>query len=208
MDTSNKSSFTDQDVTLENTQVAYQGFFKMLKYTLKHRLFNGGWSKNFSRELFVRGDAAAAILYDPKADQIGYVEQFRVGAMAAGQNPWCLEVVAGMIDKGETGRSTIERELVEEADFYPAEIIEIGSYLSTPGGCDERVWLYCALGDLSKIGGVHGLDDENEDIRVHVESAETVLNRIFTDRFNNAATVIALQWLALNRARLIEAHRD
>lgn len=206
MDNHEKPSFTEQDVTLENTQVAYQGFFKMLKYTLKHRLFNGGWSKSFSRELFVRGDAAAAILYDPSRDQIGYIEQFRVGAMAAGQDPWCLEVVAGMIDKGETGRSTIERELVEEADFHPTEIIEIGSYLSTPGGCDERVWLYCALGDLSNIGGVHGLDYENEDIRVHVEPAETVLKRIFTDRFNNAATVIALQWLALNRVRLMAAH--
>lgn len=194
--------FGQQDVDISEKAVSYQGFFKMLTYTLKHRLFAGGWSQVFTRELFVRGDAVAAVLYDPERDLIGYIEQFRIGAMADGGDPWCFEVIAGMVDPGETPESSMVRELKEEADFKAEKLISIGSYLSSPGGCDERIYLFCAIGSLDQGGGLYGLEHENEDIRLHIEPADAIFDRIFNDRFDNAATVISLQWLQQHRQKL------
>ena len=96
----------------------------------------------------------------------------------------------------------MRRELIEEADFRPRELLPICEYLSSPGGCDERIHLYCALGDLSRAGGVFGLDTEGEDIRLRVFPASRVFDAMLQSRMNNAATLIGLQWLQLNRPRL------
>lgn len=206
---SNKESvFGVGDVEEIERKTLFQGFFKMELRRLRHKLFSGGWSEAIDREIFVRGNASAAVLYDPDRDLIGLVEQFRVGAMAAeSQGPWCLEVVAGMIEAGETPEAVIKREIKEEADVDVQKLEYICNYMSSPGGCDERVFLYCGLCDLSQAGGIHGLDQEHEDIRVCVYEADVVLNNLTRDRINsfridNAATLIALQWLQLNRKRL------
>lgn len=194
--------FSRKDVEILHTEESYQGFFRMLTLKLRHRLFGGGWSGDIKRELFARGDAAAAILYDPVADTIGFIEQFRVGALNFGLSPWCMEVVAGMIDAGESAEQTIRRELIEEADFAVRELLPICHYLSSPGGTDESVHLFCALGDLTKVGGIHGLEHESEDIKVHVLPAQEVLDALYQPAYANAATVIALQWLAAKRLEL------
>ncbi len=190
---------TDYDVVEEET--VFQGFFRMVKVKVRHKLFSGGWTNEISREIFCRGDAAAAILYDPKLDKIGLIEQFRIGALDSKLGPWCLEVVAGMIEEGETPEALIRREIKEEAGIDDAELIFITSYYSTPGGCNEKIDLFCALCDLSAAEGVFGLEEENEDIRLHVINADDVFASMLSNRTNNAATLIGLQWLQFNRAR-------
>ena len=54
------------------------------------------------------------------------------------------------------------------------------------------------------MGGIFGLQEENEDIKVHVLSAEDAFAAVRSGRINNAATIIALQWLQLNYARVKE----
>jgi len=192
------ANFDHKDVEILTHKTVYQGFFKMEKLQLKHRLFAGGWSRVCERELFVRGSAAAAVIYDPVNDLIGLIEQFRVGALTEPQGPWCLEIIAGMCGENETAEEVVRRELIEEANFTPQKLISICNYLSTPGGCDERVHLYCALGDLSNAEGIFGLETENEDIRLRTFSAQGVFDAMLKSRMNNAATLIALQWLQLN----------
>lgn len=196
------SQFTDRDVQVLEQTISYQGFFKMLTIKLKHRLFAGGWSAEMTRELFHRGDAAAAILYDPKADKIGLIEQFRIGAIGSESGAWCYEVVAGIIDPGETAEQSIRRELMEEAGFVPDRLISICHYLSSPGGCDESIHLFCALGDLTGRAGLYGLDSESEDIRLHLFPGPELLADVFRPKNCNAATLIGLQWLAMNRPDL------
>ena len=48
-------SFDIADVEIQQETTVYDGFFKMRKYFLRHRLFEGGWSEVMSRELFDRG---------------------------------------------------------------------------------------------------------------------------------------------------------
>ena len=53
---------------LEKT-LRYKGFFEIVHYRFRHRLFTGGWSGEIQREVFERGHAAAVLPYDPAADR-------------------------------------------------------------------------------------------------------------------------------------------
>ena len=192
--------FEPDDVLVNNDHLVWDGFFKMYALHLKHRKFDGGWTDEIKRELFHRGEAAAAILYDPKRDEIALVDQFRVGTLESEHGPWCLEVVAGMMDKDETPEQLVLRELQEEAGVVPYSLVPITSYYSSPGGCSEKIHVFCALCDLADAGGVHGVDSENEDIMLRVFPADTVFAAMLNSRMNNAATLIALLWLQQNRA--------
>ena len=197
-----KAHYDHTSVEILQRQCVYDGFFKMDKLQLRHRLFGGGWSQRVTRELFVRGEAVAGILYDPQNDLIGLVEQFRVGALNQDTGPWCLEVVAGIAEPGETPEEVMLRELKEEANLVPSRLLPICSYLSSPGGSDEKLHLFCAICDLSHAGGIYGLNEEEEDILVRVFATDSVFDTMLEGRTNNAATLIALQWLQWKREDL------
>lgn len=197
-----KPLFSRDDVEIIRREELYKRFFRVEKVFLRHKLFNGGWGREIGRELFIRGEAVAVVLYDPVNDLIGLVEQFRIGAMDEPNGPWCYEVVAGMLEAGETPEEVARRELIEEANVSPYAMEYICNYLSSPGGSDEKLHLYCGLCDLSQAGGIFGLPEEGEDIKMHVLAAEDVFAELLEGAFNNAAALICLQWLQINRPRL------
>ena len=190
------------DVQIFRRERVYDGFFKMDRLCLRHKLFDGGWGPELTRELLSRGPAVAAVLYDPVNDLIGLVEQFRVGCLDEPSGPWALEVVAGILDCGGTPEQAIRRELLEEAGISPRELRYICDYLSSPGGCDEKLYLYCDIADLSQAGGIHGLEAEGEDIRLCIHPAAEVFANLYSGSMNNAATLICLQWLQLHQDSL------
>lgn len=191
------------DVEILGKTVAYQGHFRIDLYRFRHRLHDGGWSGEVEREVFERGHAVGLLLYDPRRDAVALIEQFRVGALAAGMKPWQTEVVAGIIENGENAAEVARREAREEAGCEVEELLPIYRYLVSPGGTSETCQLYCALVDCSSIGGIHGRSDEQEDIRVEVMETDRALALLEQGAIQNAVTVIALQWLALNRRRLL-----
>lgn len=194
------------DVELLERESLHQGFFRMERLHYRHRRYQGGWSETIAREVLFRGEAVGAVLYDPVNDLIGLVEQIRPGAFEDPNGPWCLEVVAGMVEVGESIEDVVWRELKEEADLTPSSVDYICQYMASPGGCDERLHIFCAQADLSGLDGViNGLDSEGEDIRLLVIDAEDVFSNLYSGRFNNAATLISLQWLQMNRSRLRQA---
>ncbi|WP_305373516.1 ADP-ribose diphosphatase [Photobacterium leiognathi] len=196
-------SFGMEDVDILAKETVYQGFFKMVKYRFRHQLFAGGWSGEICREMFERGHAAALLPYDPITDEVVLIEQFRVGAMAAGCEPWQLEIVAGMIDhQDESAEDVVKREAVEEAGLTVAELEKVTRYLSSSGGCSEMLDIFVGTVDSTQAGGIHGLAEESEDIRVHVVSREQAYEWVESGKIENAASIIALQWLQLNYSRL------
>lgn len=197
-----KPQFNCNDVEVLGRETLYERFFRVEKISLRHKLFKGSWSNNINREIFLRGNAIAVVLYDPVNDLIGMIEQFRIGAMDEANGPWCYEVVAGMVEDGEEPEAVARRELLEEANVTPYHLEFICDFLSSPGGSDEKLFLYCGLSDLSSAGGVHGLSDENEDIHLHCFNADEVFSELLNGSFNNAAALICLQWLQMNRDRL------
>ncbi|MEX1033916.1 MAG: NUDIX domain-containing protein [Cellvibrionaceae bacterium] len=197
-----KPDFNRDGVEIISEQTVYNGFFKMKALRLRHKLFAGGWSNEITRELFVRDDAVGVVLYDLEHDLIGLVEQFRIGALEESHGPWCLEVVAGIIDSKESPEQVAVREMKEETGLVADKLEYICNYLASPGGSNEKLHLYCGYCDLSQAGGIHGLDVEGEDIKACVFDAEHVFSALYQGRFNNAATLISLQWLQQKREQL------
>ncbi|PSV19185.1 ADP-ribose diphosphatase [Photobacterium leiognathi subsp. mandapamensis] len=196
-------SFGMEDVDIVAKETVYQGFFKMVKYRFRHKLFAGGWSGEVSREMFERGHAAALLPYDPITDEVVLIEQFRIGAMAADCAPWQLEIVAGMIDhQDESAEDVVKREAVEEAGLTVSAIEKVTRYLSSSGGCSEMLDIFVGTVDSTQASGIHGLAEESEDIRVHVVSREQAYEWVESGKIENAATIIALQWLQLHYSRL------
>ncbi|PSU94117.1 ADP-ribose diphosphatase [Photobacterium kishitanii] len=203
---SSQQAFNRQDVEVLATTTVYDGFFKMVKYRLRHRLFAGGWSGEFERELFERGHAAAVLPYDPIRDQVVLIEQFRIGAMAADCQPWQLEIVAGMLDHdNESPEQVVRREATEESGLVLGKTEKISRYLSSSGGCSEVLDIFISEVDSRLAQGIHGVASESEDIRVHVVSRNQAYQWLESGKIENAATIIALQWLQLHHQRLQQA---
>lgn len=192
-----------RDVEVLQRETVFEGYFRVDRYRLRHRLFGGGWSRPFQRELFERGHAAAVLPYDPQRDSVLLIEQFRIGPYAHGGSPWQIEIVAGIIHDAETAADVARREAIEEAGCQLGpELLPVAAYYMSPGAVSEHLTLYCALTDLGGVGGIHGVADEDEDIRVHVMPFAKALEWLAAGRIQNSPAIIALQWLALNRARL------
>ncbi len=196
--------FSASDVKVEKRETVFQGFFRMDKLWLTHPRFDGAEMPTFTRELFIRGDATCVLPYDPDRDEVVLLEQFRLGALDRDQSPWLLELVAGMNEEGESPEEVAQREGQEEAGLTFEPLEKICNYLVSPGGSTELIHLYCGRISTESAGGLFGMEDEHEDIRAHVFSADEAIAMIYDGRINNAAAIIALQWLQLNRPRLRE----
>lgn len=190
------------DVEIIARENAYKGYFRIDRFRVRHRLFAGGTSPEIRRELFDRGHAVAVILYDPDRDSVILIDQFRIGALAAGYPPWVTEIVAGIIDPGETPEGVAARETTEETGCAVRDLIPVYDYLVSPGCSSETVKLFCGRVDASNAGGVFGLADEGEDIRVRPVKVDEALRELDRGTINTSLGIIGLQWLALNRIAL------
>lgn len=191
-------TFAKNDVEIIARETLYSGFFSMELYRFRHRLFNGEMSGEIRREIFERGHAAVLLPFDPVRDEVVLVEQIRIAAYDVSASPWLLEMVAGMIEEGESGEDVARREALEEAGLVVGRTKPVLSYLASPGGTSERLSIMVGEVDATTAEGIHGLADENEDIRVHVVSREQAYQWVEEGKIDNAASVIALQWLQLH----------
>lgn len=196
--------FSAADLEIQQQDLVYDGFFKLYKIQFRHKLFAGGYSGTVSRELLYKGAASAVIAYDPQRDQVVLVEQVRIGAYVADseKSPWLLELIAGMVEENEQPLEVAKREAQEEAGVE-IELIEPAlSVWDSPGGVFERIHLFAGKIDASQAGGLHGLAEEHEDIKVHVVSREQAYQWVENGRIDNSIAVIGLQWLQLNYRQL------
>ena len=201
------TNFKHSDVSLIKKETGYDGFFKINKYTLSHRMFNGEETRPLIRECFERGHAVGVLAYDPWQDNIVLLEQFRIGAYInedehTVQSPWLLEIIAGIVESGESQEDVAHREAFEEAGCSLLALESIGNFYSSPGGTSETTQLYCVCFHSQELGGVHGLEEEGEDIRVLVISFADAVRWLKEGRLNNASAMISMQWLMLNRDEL------
>ncbi len=185
-------------VELIEKQVAFRGYFQIDRLRLRFPLYEGGMSREVEREVLERGQVAAVLLVDPDRDCVVLIEQFRPGPYAAGEPPWLIEAVAGVIEGGESAEELARREAREEANCEITDLFPIMRFFTTPGASTESVALFCGRVDSSDAGGVHGLAEEGEDIQVLVVSVGEALSLLREGRIVNAKTIIALQWLASN----------
>jgi ADP-ribose pyrophosphatase len=196
--------FGAKDLEIIKKESLYNGFFKMVKYAFRYRLFKGGWSDVVEREIFERGHAVAVLLFDPVLAEFVLIEQVRIGALATSASPWLVEIVAGIIEPGEEPEDVCKRESFEEAGLEISHLRKALSYLASPGGTTERLHIYVAKVDASQAQGVHGLESESEDILVHRVAEQQAMDWLANGILENAATLIALQWFALNKQKVLQ----
>lgn len=193
---------THRDYEILNREVLYQGIFRLARYTLRHRLYNGGWSENFTREVFERYSATAILPYDPKLDRVILIEQFRPGSLSDPQSPWMIEIPAGILGKNEQPDDVAYREATEETGCEVKTLHPICEYFVSPGGTNEYINIYCGRIDSEGVGGVHGLKSEHEDIRVLNLTTDEAFSKLYSGNIKTAPAWIALLWLQNNRNQL------
>ncbi|MFT3741436.1 MAG: NUDIX domain-containing protein [Gammaproteobacteria bacterium] len=186
---------------LEETWM-YQGFVSIKRYLLQHELFKGGWSPAIMREVSIRPRAAAVLPYDPLTDQVVLIEQFRPGALSDPEGPWMIEIVAGLLEAGETPEDLARREAQEEAGVTLLALEQICEYWSSPGGSNEYLTLFCGQVDASQVGGVYGVAEEHEDIRVFALAFEEAFQWAAHGKIKNPTCLLALFWLKINKEKL------
>lgn len=199
--------FTKNDVKIDRIEPLYQGFFALNRYCFRHKKFDGSESGEVCREIFERGHAAVLLPYDPVRDEVVLIEQIRIAAFESSESPWLLELVAGMIEPGESIEDVARRESEEEAGLDVKRCKPVLSYLVSPGGTSERISIMVGEVDSTTAKGLHGLPEENEDIKVHVVSRQQAYDWVEQGVIDNAASVISLQWLQLHYQALREEWR-
>jgi ADP-ribose pyrophosphatase len=184
------------------TDLLYSGFFKLTSVQLQHDLFAGGQSSILRRELLDRGQAVAVLPYDSRNDKLVLIEQFRVGASEDVNGPWKMEIIAGYQEPNESAREVACREALEEAGCEVTQLLPMYKYYSSPGSSNEQIQIFLGSTDTTDVDGIHGLDEEGEDIKVHVVNCKQAFHWLDHGRIDSAVPIIALQWFRLNRERI------
>ena len=191
------------DVEIAHTRTVSAHHLRIDTFRFRHRLFSGEWSAQRNYDVLRRGQAVAIVLYDPDRDAVVLVEQFRLPALLAGRSPWQLEAAAGLIDTDETPQAVAMRETREETGLaLIGEPIPIQHHLSSAGNSDEEIFLFCGRIDSTAAGGVHGLPEEHEDIRVVVKTSAEIGTLLDTGAIESGHTLIGLHWFLRHRDRL------
>ena len=195
------------DIVIESEETVWDGRFPLQLVKFRNRRFDGQMSGRRQWEWWHRGRAAALLPYDPVADAVLLIEQFRLPALAAGLSPVLVEIPAGLCDANENAADAARRETIEEIAVTPRRMLPIGEFMLLPGGCDERISLY--VGEVTAteaaadgLIGHGGLASEEEDIRVRRWPAERAIAAALAGEFTNSVTTITLLWLAAKRGWL------
>jgi ADP-ribose pyrophosphatase len=191
------------DVVIAGREVLAEGFRRYERLRVRRS------GENVPRPLDVlrSGPAAAVLPIDPDRDEVVLLRQFRLAAHLANGRGNLVEIVAGHVEADEQPAEAARRECVEEIGVAPGLLVELFTYLTSPGMSDEEITLFLGVVDASVVPERAGAAAEHEEtvpIRVPIDAA---LAALAAGTLRNGPLIIALQWLALNRGRLSEIVR-
>jgi|694.fasta_scaffold18259_6 ADP-ribose pyrophosphatase len=186
-----------EEYKIVDREIKYEGSnnFKIEEITLQKG------DKKIKRQIFDRGNAIAALVYNTETKKFLFVDQYR-----AGTNGNMLEIVAGGIEKSEKPEDAVRREIAEELGYKVDKITHIKDFYVSPGANTEITALfYVEVSEKISEGG--GVDDE--DIKI-VEVEDLGLSgNVFFENIDNgvlkppyqmidAKSIIAINWWVSN----------
>ena len=190
------ASYNKNDYQILTREYLYQGFVKVEKLSIRHRLFaQQNYIAPIQRELIARRPAAGVLIYNDQQQKFALIEQFRVGAIDDSVSPWQLEIIAGVLDGDERPEDCIRREAFEESGCEIQDLTHLFSFYPSAGACSELFHLYVAEAVLPEQGGVFGMPDEGENIQLHLIDYADLSILLTNGRLKNAPVIMALQWL-------------
>jgi ADP-ribose pyrophosphatase len=193
------------DVVISGREILAKGFRPYERYRFVH---DGEDAAPRTLDVLRAGPAAAVLPLDLARGEIVLLRQFRLAAHLANGNGHLVEIAAGHVEANERPLDTARRECVEETGVAPDPLIELFSYFTSPGLSDEVITLFLGIVDASRVPARAGLAAEHEEtvlMRVPIDAA---LAALAGGALHNGPLIVALQWLALNRARLGEIVRN
>ncbi|HEY1473183.1 MAG TPA: NUDIX hydrolase [Pseudolabrys sp.] len=191
------------DAAVSQPELLAKGYRDYWRYRLALRTA-GGATMTQERDILLAGKVVIVLPIDLARDEIILLRQFRLPAHLANNKGDVIEFVAGRVESNETLIEAARRECREEIGVAPRDVIELCSYLTSAGLTDEEVTFFLAAVDASQIReGAYTTPDGEQLVvlRVTVDAALAALAR---GGMHSSLTIIALQWLALNRGRLAE----
>lgn len=191
-----KATYNTHDFKIDAQEPLYRGFVQLERVQFRHRLFNqNNYSPLIQRELVLRKQAAGVIIYDDQQQTFALIEQFRIGAIHDLESPWQLEIIAGVLDGDESPETCIRRESVEESGCEIHQLEHLFTFYPSAGACNEIFHLYAAQANLPTEGGIFGMLDEGENIKLHILKYADLEVLFQSQRLRNAPLIMALQWL-------------
>lgn len=194
------------DVAISDTIRLGDGFrrYERFTLTLRHPPDEAGHEVQQSqvRDVVRGGRVVGVLAYDPARGEVVLIRQFRLPAHLATGNGEMVEIVAGRVEEGEDAREAAVRECLEEIGVAPSHLVPLFEFLPTPGLTDECATLFLGLVDAGSLPDRAGLAGESEVTHPFAVSVEEALAALDFGRIANGYLIIALQWLALNRARI------
>lgn len=193
--------------TVDGPHPIGEGFRDYARFHLTLLQEDGSTSKQV-RDILHVGKVAAVLPVDPVRGEIVMFHQFRLAAHLANGKGHMVEIVAGHAETGEAIAESAKRECIEEIGIAPKKLIELFSYLPSPGVSDEVITLFLGIVDAAQIPVRAGAAIEHEEtilMRVPIDDA---LAALASRRMHDGPLILALQWLALNRGRLNEIIRS
>lgn len=166
-----------------------------------------GDGARLTRDVLRAGPVAAVLPIDLVRGEVVLLEQFRLAAQLANGRGNLIEIVAGHVEANEQPRATARRECIEEIGVAPQPLIELFTYLTSPGIVDEEITLFLGIVDAARVPERAGAASEHEETLLMRVPIDTAVAALAAGTLRNGPLIIALQWLALNRGRLGEIVR-
>lgn len=136
-----------------------------------------------SERLVVEHPGGVVIVAQKTPDIILMVKQFRYPISKTD-----FELPAGKLEKGEEPLPAAKRELEEETGYRAQKWKSLGYIYTTPGFCDEKLYLYLAS-DLEFVGE-H--PDDGEIIKSYEMKITDIFDQIKNGEINDSKTICAL----------------
>lgn len=185
-------------VKITKRQPLKSGYYPILQTRYRFQKFDGDWSGEIVRETVQRGDVVTVLPYDPAQSCFILIEQLRIAAVLEGERNGravsgrLLEAVSGCIDEGESPEQAARRELTEESGLHAKKMIDLGSVLTNPGMCDERLHFYIAIVDAPLSTQTFGIAEEGEEIRLHYFERSALEVLLEAGRIDKAGALVLL----------------
>ncbi len=141
-------------------------------------------------EYLDKSDAVCFVLFNETKEKVILVKQFRPGP-----KDYTLEIVAGLIDKGENPEEAVFRELREETGYTEEDVTDIkelpqGLFVS-PGYTTENLYFFSGRLKSDSINPAELSLDHGEDIEVEWIDIKDIL-----EKSNDMKTVFGVTYFA------------
>lgn len=185
-----------KQVQIKQKKLVLDDFFKVEEAHLQYELHTGEMSQPVRRFSLERGNSAAVLVYNLDTQKIVVTNQFRYPTYKNGHG-WVLEIIAGMIDDGESPEESARRELLEEAGLTVNTFEPICTFYPSPGGSSEIIFLYFAevSGNYAVYNKTGGLAGHGEDIVSSEITLAESLEKIRSGEIVDAKTIMSIYWL-------------